>query len=394
MIKCRLSIALILLIATLIPFSGHADNDSTIHKISWDLNHLYKAPKMKWVKHEGQVYSLIYQGLPYKGKDTRVFAYYATPGSVSGITSLDKNLPGVILIHGGNGHAEAGWAMSWAQHGYAAIAMDLFGCGPDKKPFPDSVPSNDYLNVDLNYHMVANVILAHSLMLGFEEVDPKRTGVTGVSIGGTLTCIAASLDKRFKAAAPVYGCGYLYEDSLFSEKLSQMEKSQRDAWVDSFDPSSYLSSLNIPILFVTGTNDQFYPLGVYAKTYGLVKGTHRLSIVPGRSHSLFVGGRFIEPYLFMDQFCKNGIPLASLDKPRIVNGKVIAGFNCKTRPTTALLHYTTDTGAFKDRKWKVANGTIHGSTITCKMPPENTTAWLITLTDDRNAIVSSEVILK
>jgi hypothetical protein len=91
----------------------------------WDLNLLNKAPEIKWLVHEGPVYSLEYQGLPYKGKNTRVFAYYATPGSLKGNPALDKDLPGVILIHAGKGHAAASWVISWAKFGYAALSMDL-----------------------------------------------------------------------------------------------------------------------------------------------------------------------------------------------------------------------------------------------------------------------------
>jgi dienelactone hydrolase len=390
---CTIAHVLIFLIFSFCLFEKNADAATGTSPI-WDLSLLMKSPKMKWLKHEDPVCSLEYQGLPYKGKKTRVFAYYATPGSISGNPGSDKNLPGVILIHGGNDHAQVDWVRYWARFGYAALSMDLSGCGSDQKPLPNSIPINDYLNYDLNYHMVANVILAHSLMISFKEVDSNRTAVIGLSVGGQLTCIVAGLDKRFKAAVPVYGCGYLYKNSLFSEKLSQMDKARRNKWIDAFDPSSYLSSVTIPMLFVTGVNDPFYPLDSYQKTYRLVKGPHNLCIIPGLPHAMDIGLNLIEPALFIDQFCRKGVPLASINRPEIVNGNVFAKFQCKTKPTIASLYYTTDTCVFKDRKWEAINAAIHGPTITCKRPPENATAWLITLSDERNAVVSSEVILK
>ena len=57
------------------------------------------------------------------------------------------------------------------------------------------------------YHAVASVVRANSFMRSLPDVDPERIGVTGVSWGGFLTCIAASIDDRFRFAAPVYGCG-------------------------------------------------------------------------------------------------------------------------------------------------------------------------------------------
>ena len=59
-----------------------------------------------------------------------------------------------------------------------------------------------------SYHAVAAAIRGHSLIRSFPEVDAQRTAVTGISWGGYLTCIVAGLDSRFKAAVPVYGCGF------------------------------------------------------------------------------------------------------------------------------------------------------------------------------------------
>ena len=36
-----------------------------------------------------------------------------------------------LLVHGGEGTAFREWAELWAKRGYAAIAMDLAGCGRD-----------------------------------------------------------------------------------------------------------------------------------------------------------------------------------------------------------------------------------------------------------------------
>lgn len=69
----------------------------------WDLEALSKAPPVKWLNQKGRIRSLIYQGLPYKGKQTSVFAYYATPGSLSGDPSKDKNLPAIVFAHRGGG---------------------------------------------------------------------------------------------------------------------------------------------------------------------------------------------------------------------------------------------------------------------------------------------------
>ena len=94
-----ISIRIIIILLVVILF-GCTDNNkksvSSAKNSLWDLDKLYKPPKLKWLNHEGPVCSLIYQGLPYKGKDTEIFAYYATPGTLSGVPDSDKSLPGIV----------------------------------------------------------------------------------------------------------------------------------------------------------------------------------------------------------------------------------------------------------------------------------------------------------
>src|SRR5687768_1176004 len=65
----------------------------------WQLDQLSKAPAFEWVDSKSTVRSLMYVGEPYAGNPTRVFAYYATPGTLSGDTSQDHDLPAVVLVH-------------------------------------------------------------------------------------------------------------------------------------------------------------------------------------------------------------------------------------------------------------------------------------------------------
>src|SRR4026208_2354030 len=59
----------------------------------WDLKQLSKPPAFTWVDATGPVRSLFFDGEMYHGMPTRVFAYYATPGTLAGKTTDDKNLP-------------------------------------------------------------------------------------------------------------------------------------------------------------------------------------------------------------------------------------------------------------------------------------------------------------
>jgi cephalosporin-C deacetylase-like acetyl esterase len=98
-----------------------------------------------------------------------------------------------VLVHGGGDKAFDGWAKLWASSGYAAIAMDLSGKGPDGKRLADGGPdqsdvtkfrTDEAATDQWTYHSVAAVIRAHSLLRSFPEVDAQRTAVTGISWGG------------------------------------------------------------------------------------------------------------------------------------------------------------------------------------------------------------------
>ncbi|MBI3922802.1 MAG: hypothetical protein HY318_15385, partial [Armatimonadetes bacterium] len=93
----------------------------------WDMKKLSKPPKVypaEGFQAEG-VKALFYEGRPFKGKPTRVFAWLGMPKVEPG-----KKVPGIVLVHGGGGTAFDNWVRLWAERGYAAISMDTCGCVP------------------------------------------------------------------------------------------------------------------------------------------------------------------------------------------------------------------------------------------------------------------------
>ncbi len=369
----------------------------------WDLAALSAQPAMEWLDRSDEVQSLYYEGLPYEGHATRVFAYYATPGTLAHDPSLDRNLPAMVLVHGGGGTAFRKWAELWAKRGYAAIAMDLSGNGPDGNRLPDGGPdqSDDtkFGKIDAppqdqwTYHAVANAILAHSLILGFTEIDPQQTAVTGISWGGYLTCIVAGLDNRFRAAVPVYGCGFLDTDSIWLKRFDQMTSAQRRKWMQLWDPSSYVGSTSIPILFVNGGKDFAYPPDSYAKTYGLVQKNRYLRITPELPH----GHIFDKPpeiEIFIEQILHKGEPLPVVRTAKVSGNRVIGNVTSRTKLVSACLRYTTDPLHIPDntkREWITVPAKLEGKRFTAPATPSNATIWFVNVTDERNATVSSEL---
>jgi cephalosporin-C deacetylase-like acetyl esterase len=374
------------------PFLAHA-------AAPWNMNTLSQPPKVYEAQtQEPGVRALYFESVSWKGKPTRVFAYYGAPAG--------KKLPAMVLIHGGGGTAFAEWVRMWNKRGYAAIAMDTCGNlpdrAPDDKPWSPVKKHHEFggpegwggfeqidepITDQWSYHAVAAAILAHSLLRSFPEVDPKRIGVTGISWGGYLTDIVSGVDPRFRFAAPVYGCGFLGEDSAWLKNFDTMGKEKARKWLSLWDPSEYLPNSKIPMLWVTGTNDFAYPFPSLQKSYRLPKGPRTLAIRVRMRHSHPDGALPEEIPAFADAILKKGEPLPRITK---ANGSTVE-YKSKRPVVKAELSFTNDEGRWQDRKWESIpaqlNTKSHKATA---QVPQGVKAWYINLFDDKGMVVSSE----
>ena len=368
-------------------------------EMPWDLATLKKVPKFKWKTRNGDVHELTYTGESYRGNSTSVFAYYASPKTL-GEDTADK-VPGIVLVHGGGGSAFNNWAELWAHRGFAAIAMDLAGKGEDRKPLPDGGPDQGHafkfgtidepVENQWSYHAVANVVRAHSLLRSFPEVDAGRIALTGISWGGYLTCIVAGVDDRFRMAMPVYGCGFLRENSVWkASEFGKMTPAQSDKWHRLWDPSRYIGSAKMPVMFLNGTNDFAYPMDSYAKTCALVQGEKNYSIQIRMRHGhIFT---FPEFYGFVDQYLRDGTPMPVVARPIVKGAQLTTTVHSKTKLISANLHYTTGPHPQnKSRAWKTVPLKVDGQKIHGAAPPKNATVWYIGVRDDRKYLLSSEL---
>ncbi|MEO6810099.1 MAG: alpha/beta fold hydrolase, partial [Isosphaeraceae bacterium] len=335
----------------------------------WNVRALKQTPKATWGKATALVREVIYEGGPFDGNPTRVFAYYARP------KTGDGPFPAMLLVHGGGGKAFKEWATLWADRGYVALAMDLSGRGPDGNRLTDGGPEQDDVHKFRDfkenevgrmwtYHAVAAVLRGYSLLADRKEVDRDRIGVTGISWGGYLTCIIAGIDDRVKVAVPVYGCGFLGDNSAWLGQFGKMTPEQRTLWLSLFDPSVYLKGVTCPILFVNGTNDFAYPLDSYQKSYHLVPEPLRtLRVTVAMPHGHPQGWAPIEIGLFVDSVLKQGAPLLKAGPLIVANGRATAEVKGSKPIQTAQGHVTTDDGPWQTRHWRDLKATVDGRTI-------------------------------
>jgi dienelactone hydrolase len=346
----------------------------------------------------GLVREVRYAAEPYRGRPTRVFAYYGRPEGTG-------PFPAMLLVHGGGGQAFAEWAELWAKRGYVALAMDLAGNGPGGKPQTDGGPPQDdgakffaIENAPLEdtwpYQAVAAVLRGHACLMAQGEVDRDRIGITGISWGGYLTCIVAGIDDRLKVAVPVYGCGFLGDNSHWLEAgvFDKLTADARRRWLENFDPSQYLAGIGCPTMFVNGTNDFAYPLDSYQKSYHLVKSPRTLCITVNMPHGHSQGWAPQEIGAFVDSVLKDGPPLARLSPIQTTDTAAAVSFEASVPLSKAELHFTTDIARWQDRQWKTTAAHIDAASgkIAAELPADRPLVCFVTATDQRGLTVSSE----
>lgn len=387
---------------------------------NWNLTELKKTPNVHWENQTGAVHSLVYEGEKMDGHPTEVFAFYASPSTL-GHAKSDSKFPGVVLIHGGGGTAFADWTWMWANRGYAAIAMDLSGNRPidpiyDEAGIPISKQAAkpegrrrltkggpalehrqifDSIGADVSddwpYHAVANAIRAHSLLRSLSEVIADRTAVTGISWGGYTTCLVASLDDRFRAAVPVYGCGFLFEGESVQKPSIDKLGDRREDWIGAYDPSKWLANCRVPILFVNGTNDVHYPLDSYQKTYDSVPGLKQIRIEVNMRHGHSAGWAPKEIGWFIDSYCLEGKQLPQLGLLDEVDQQIKLPYTSAIPLKSATMHFTLERGLRSNRVWRSIPCEVSSEAVTVSKPPKNANTWFIAVTDVREAMVTTSV---
>lgn len=367
-------------------------------KIPFDFEALATAPAFRWENKKDSVWSLFYEGETFNGKQTEVFAYYASPATLSGKKAKGEKYPAVVLLHGGGGTAFPIWVREWAKKGYAAIAMDLGGSKPlpeseqespwssKSAPLPNGAPDDTdvikFYSIDKDFseqwqfHAVANIIRAHSLIRSFSDTDSAKTALTGISWGGYLTNIVAGIDHRFKAAVPVYGCGFLQEKSAWVSRFDSLGLETSKKWLALWEPSSYVGNARMPLLFVNGTNDFAYHVESWQKTVDLASNAHQL-LIPEMGHNHELGAEPVEIEAFIENIFAKSIALPLLGTAKKIGKWYELPIENGNQVKEALFVFTRDIGDNKERKWEILPAEIKGNIVVAEATHDIKAAYFL-----------------
>lgn len=354
---------------------------------SWD------APELD----EDGVRALFYRGAPYRGRETRVFAFIGLPAAAK-----RAPVPAMVLVHGGGGTAFSDWVRLWNARGYAALALDTCGATAggthsDRPPHQWAGPLGwrGWDEIEQNprdqwvFHAVAATIAGHSLLRSLDEVDETRVGVTGISWGGIFASILAGADARFALAAPVYGCGFLKELSLF-QNLKPAECPISERWMEQWEPAPLLARAQMPLLWVNGTNDFAFPLDAHQHSYRVPPAPRNLSIGLRMAHSQEAGSRAPEIFAFADQYLRGGQPLLQTGETVVQDGVATASVQAPARLVRAEFLWTRDAGNWSERLWQSQIARVEAGRV-CALLPTDATACFFNFTDERGLLTSSEL---
>ena len=370
-----------------------------MRKLAFDNLPLFNGAPKTWEASGNFIYEdlrgFFYEGLPYHGKPTRVFAWMGFPKDAS----AEHPVPGIVLVHGGGGTAFPDWIKLWTDMGFAAIAMDNCGGTPCWRPSlhhnpewprhewsgPGGWGNRDNKEANLEdqwpFHAIGAVLNAFELLRSCPQVDADRIGVTGISWGGYLTCLAASLEERFRFAIPVYGCGGF--DTPMSTLLRSFTHEQRTAWFKAWDPDLYLGESNVPFLWLTDAEDSAFPLHLWCHSSSLTRNplTRRsLRIDYVHDHTISWKSKTIPAFA---NGCLEGTVFPNLAEPAIAGNVITCAWTSgDSAPLSANLAYTRADGYWADRRWRVASANIEGNTLTAELSPGTRAAFFQLRTAD------------
>jgi dienelactone hydrolase len=265
-------------------------------------------------EEQGAVYqTLRFTGERAQGSRVRVFAIQGAPRE-------GPALPGVLHVHGGGQTASLDWVRFWAKRGYVCVSFDFCGRWDKRTDFTDWGPLRQGNMAEAAggfqlrptprasswFHWALVSRRALTLLTRHPRVDPKRLGVFGISVGGSLTWMIAGTDPRVKAAVPIYGCGYNYDRRNVRWGQAAPSPDLR-AFQRVLSPEAHAPYVSCPVLFLSATNDFHGPMDRAYDTLAATAGPTYQAFTPRTNHH-------VEPHegrdlaLWMDWHLKGGRP--------------------------------------------------------------------------------------
>lgn len=275
----------------------------------------------------------------FQGKPARMAAFFGFPKGA-------KKLPGLLHLHGGGQRAFRHEVEFYARRGYACLSINWGGremeaaqpgdpntdwgaVDPTQKNVPGYFnlrPGEKYLDPfdsPRNNNWFLLTLAARRGLTFLErqpEVDAKRLGVYGHSMGGNLTVYVAGTDDRVQVAAPsVGGSGFRTVPwPLLPEQRKQVPNGDGELFRATLGYQSYAPRIHAPLLWLGATNDFHGIMDDTYRTGERVPHTHvRYAFTPHMNHRFTPEFAVTRP-LWLDQHLKSGLKIPSTPESKLV----------------------------------------------------------------------------
>ncbi len=337
-----------------------------------------KAPEIIEVLHEKTVDGVALKEVHFLSRtvetdsgaiDSKIFALIARP-------EKEGQYPGLLVLHGGGGEAEADKAIRWAKRGYIVLTLDIPGIMNAQKKGNSfghwsalEYGDNQFIATpDITHSVLFDGIVAvvQGLYLLHAQPGVKKgcVGVSGISWGGYAATMVTGLANEYvDATFSIYGSGYYDEGSAFEAQLDRMGEADKNKWLKYLDAGRRSHQIRTPYFIAAATNDRwFYPPAVMA-TLRMVGNhgnhlfspntNHRISVPGGSDEPQPTGWLKMEDYYFRYHLKGTGSPFPVLENgaTAVEDGKVVFDVKQSTEIKQALVYYNIDDEAWPEKKW-------------------------------------------
>jgi cephalosporin-C deacetylase len=224
---------------------------------------------------------------------------------------IQKPVPAVLQFHGYSGNAGY-WSdlLIFAAEGFVVAALDCRGQGGLSEDvggvkgttFKGQIVRglDDSPDKLLFRQIFLDTALLAKIVMGMEEVDPKRVGVTGGSQGGGLTLACAALVPEIKLAAPVFpflsdykrvwemdlATGAYEEIKTFFRMFDPLHQREDEIFtkLGYIDIQNLAPRIKAKVMMGIGLMDTICPPSTQFAAYNKIKSEKHLKVYPDFGH--------------------------------------------------------------------------------------------------------------
>jgi len=363
----------------------------------WNITDLKRIPNYRYSVRSDGLVDIYFDTAYWQSTPTQVWAVYGQPPGTT-----DKILPGVLLMHGGGGTAFPAWVQAWVDRGYAAIAPDLGGLGPDGTSLdngstPDNQSPYKYLNINTTdprtvwpYHAITHAAYSLSILRSQKKVNPDKLCSIGVSWGGYLNCLLVGMDDRIQGAVAHYGGGDMRDCGATWDK--NIDTTQQSLWLANYDAMEFINATSASLLLTAGVKDQnfFTPNFMNVGSRASNATSVYINVYSGAIHSEGSARALLEPYRFIDAIIGSATALTA------VNTVIMSGSEIRAECNGAIVHasvnFTTDTTTWSYRTWTCSEMTVTNTYAVGATIPASVTGWYIRVTDSGSYSTSTTLL--